>query len=620
MPITEFAEHMRRRNLDVMFPSEDQDLVYESLRAAQPGTDTPMAGVMLKLVNESDPKYSYQPKDQDMLAMREFLAEAAQTAGVVGGGAHSSDAHQTKEETELMKKAVGQKTFGIDIVPTDMDKLVDDLNKQHHDPNDAASKFSRFLRLTNMKLHAAPFYDMRNDILEERKQHVSRLAAVQSDTLSQLAASKMRESRALDGVLNRSLSLAALRTSAASSSSSSPTPAPSPASGPLSHSQSSPALRSGGLSQYLDLSLDPASDAVAPASGSGRGSGGRGGPLSHRSDSSPSLSPVKFDNTASFPMAALATPISSARRGGGGGGGAGGTRNLAGSLDEAGALDAAAQLSIGGLGVGSLHLNHAAPVERAVGAIPDPTLLQSPSSSSLSSSWGAASIGDFVDQRIRREKPLTPEAHVGKRVVDGARQSTDWHRIGHGGDVLTPRNVKALNANEAEYRGRYHTTNSDYYPPLIYQPSMPITRALVSDADAREEHKKSQRERRHRRKEENLSVTRERLQREELEKESREIKWRQKVNDDMIKFCTTVFVNDLKSFRKQPLQMMMKKPSLTRSDHMWTGTIGREKVSEDRDFNTTYGASFETPSSMGSLHPPIVLEDRVAAIFGKGSA
>jgi hypothetical protein len=224
-----------------------------------------------------------------------------------------------------------------------------------------------------------------------------------------------------------------------------------------------------------------------------------------------------------------------------------------------------------------------------------------------------------VDQRIRREKPLTPEAHVGKRVVDGARQSTDWHRIGHGGDVLTPRNVKALNANEAEYRGRYHTTNSDYYPPLIYEPSMPITRALVSDADAREEHKKSQRERRHRRKEENLSVTRERLQREELEKESREINWRQKVNDDMIKFCTTVFVNDLKSFRKQPLQMMMKKPSLTRSDHMWTGTIGRDKVSEDRDFNTTYGASFETPASMGPLHPLIVLEDRVSAIFGKGS-
>jgi hypothetical protein len=314
-------------------------------------------------------------------------------------------------------------------------------------------------------------------------------------------------------------------------------------------------------------------------------------------------------------MANLATPISSARRG------AGGTRNLAGSLDEAGALGAAAQLSIGSLGVGSLHPNHTAPVERAVGTIPDPTLLQSPSSSSLSlsSSWGAASVGDFVDQRIRREKPLTLEAHVGKRVVDGARQSTDWHRIGHGGDVVTPRNVKALNANEAEYRGRYHTTNFDYYPPLIYQPSMPITRALVSDADAREEHKKSQRERRHRRKEENLSVTRERLQREELEKESREIKWRQKVNDDMIKFCTTVFVHDLKSFRKQPLQMMMKKPSLTRSDHMWTGTIGRDKVSEDRDFNTTYGASFETPASMGPLHPPIVLEDRVSAIFGKGS-
>jgi hypothetical protein len=148
---------------------------------------------------------------------------------------------------------------------------------------------------------------------------------------------------------------------------------------------------------------------------------------------------------------------------------------------------------------------------------------------------------------------------------------------------------------------------------------MPVTRELISDADAREEHKKSQRERRHKRKEENLSVTRERLQREILEQESREIKWRQKVNDDMIKYCTTVFVNDLKSFRKQPLQMMMKKPSLTRSDHMWTGTMGREKPSEDRSFHTTYSASFETPSVMGALHPPIDLEDRVANIFGPGA-
>ena len=220
---------------------------------------------------------------------------------------------------------------------------------------------------------------------------------------------------------------------------------------------------------------------------------------------------------------------------------------------------------------------------------------------------------------MRLQKPHTPESHVGKGNTGGLGPSrvTDWHRIGHGGDVLTPRNVKALSGTEGEYRGRYHTTNADYYPPLIYQPSMPVTRELVSDADMRDAMKASRRQRRHLRLTENLSVTQRRLERQQLEADARETRRCQKVNDDMINYSTTVFLNDLKSFKKQPLQMMMKKPNLTKSDHMWGGNLGRSaKGQEIRDFTTTYSGSFASPEKLGEIVPTLVLEDRISAIFG----
>ena len=78
----------------------------------------------------------------------------------------------------------------------------------------------------------------------------------------------------------------------------------------------------------------------------------------------------------------------------------------------------------------------------------------------------------------------------------------------------------------------------------------------------------------------------------------------------MINYSTTVFLNDLKSFKKQPLQMMMKKPNLTLSDHMWSGSE-RTKPQEDRNFTTTYSGSFEGALAQA---PTLDLERRAAAI------
>jgi len=321
-------------------------------------------------------------------------------------------------------------------------------------------------------------------------------------------------------------------------------------------------------------------------------------------------------------LSAAATPItksangqlsSSARRA---------PRNLAGFEDEPGALDAAAKLTLGlggGGGGGTSPNSPAASLgERPVGTSPDATMLQQSSQSSNQYS-NSLSASDFTDQRMRLEKPRTPEQHLGKRAGDASpSRVTDWHRVGHGGDVVTPRNVKGFKI-EAEYRGRYTTTNGDYYPPLVYRPSEPVTRELVSDADARDAMQAQRRQRRHQRLSENLAVTQRRLERERLESEAREVRRCQKVNDDMINYSTTVFLNDLKGFKKQPLQMMMKKPNLSKSDHMWGGNLSRHaRDEESRDFQTTYSGSFAEPSRMaGGIVPTLNLEDRERAIFGR---
>lgn len=575
--ITEFAELLRRRNLDVLFPNEDQDLVFESLKSLQGTAEAPTVSSMLKLVNETDPNYSRPEKNEDMVAMREFLADEVAKRKAESEANEIVHSRET-EHAELMRKAVGQKTFGIEIKAQDMDRMVDDLSRQTH-ANQTHAKFSRFLRLTNMKLHAAPFYDMRNDSLEQMKKYVQQLDEKSMDTLEQLSQTKARERDALDAVLSRSTTLSNLNLSSNNRGDDGGYRS-------MSHSTSSPALRSGGLSQYTTAraAVDPEPQTIsAPAS------------------------PIPNHN----PMSAFASPITKgASNIAGAGSGRRTGRNLAGSLDEANALEAAAKLNISTSSSNGVNL---APGDRAVGTSPDSTILHSPFS--YSSSY-YPEAGDFIDPRVRKERQATPESHIGKRCVNG-HEVTDWYRIGCGGDVTTPRNVKGLSATEGEYRGRYTTTNGDYYPPLIYAPNMEVTRKLISDADARTTLLRERRHRRHYRSSENLSITHERLLRENLESQAREIKRSQKVNDDMINYSTSVFLNDLKSFKKQPLQMMMKKPNLTKSDHMWGGNINRGgKEHDSRDFMSTYSTSFVSPEQQGAIQPTLVLEDRITAIFG----
>ena len=95
----------------------------------------------------------------------------------------------------------------------------------------------------------------------------------------------------------------------------------------------------------------------------------------------------------------------------------------------------------------------------------------------------------------------------------------------------------------------FTSTYSEYYPPLKYEPNMPVTRDNVSDADARNKILNERRRRRAARTKANLQVTKDRLEMQELDAMSRSLRRSQSVNEDQIRYQSTIFLNDLKCYK-----------------------------------------------------------------------
>jgi hypothetical protein len=143
---------------------------------------------------------------------------------------------------------------------------------------------------------------------------------------------------------------------------------------------------------------------------------------------------------------------------------------------------------------------------------------------------------------------------------------------------------------------RFLTTNTKFYPPLYYDPSQPPRRDLVSDAEQDFRKREYRRQQRNARLQANLDVTRVRLEYDELDKRARELNCLSRKVEDKIRYQTAILIEDMKSFRKMPLQRAGKKQNITQSDKMFGGhqdrfTVG--VVQENRDFLTTYSSSFK---------------------------
>ena len=180
--LPEFAENLRRRKLDAAFPPEDQALVFEELKATARGSIS--AGSLSKTVDGKADHGADKVLSGEMAAMREFLKQQIEEKRATEEQAGGQDEAKGVEGviqggSDMMKKAIGQRTFDLDVGAEEMNQVVEELFKKQHTAK-AHQKFSRFLRLTNVKLHAIPFYDMRQDSLDRLKQNVKAIEDVAS--------------------------------------------------------------------------------------------------------------------------------------------------------------------------------------------------------------------------------------------------------------------------------------------------------------------------------------------------------------------------------------------------------------------------------------------------------
>lgn len=217
---------------------------------------------------------------------------------------------------------------------------------------------------------------------------------------------------------------------------------------------------------------------------------------------------------------------------------------------------------------------------------------------------GQSSESDFYAQLIeegstmRRAKDPTKVMRIEK--IDQEAYMPTGKRLLQSGTADLTRNGLGGGYEKLDNNDQFLTTNSKLYPPLIYEASKPVARDLISDAELAYMKKKMFREQRYARTQANLAVTKVRIEHDALESEIRSLRRAQGRLDNRIRYQTNVFLNDLKSYKQQPLVRMARKQNIKLAERMWRGNADPQTVvlvPEKRDFATTYTASYLTDKS-----------------------
>ena len=184
--------------------------------------------------------------------------------------------------------------------------------------------------------------------------------------------------------------------------------------------------------------------------------------------------------------------------------------------------------------------------------------------------------------------------NAGKKLFNHG--NTDWGRIGIGGDNETMSEAARGSAST----DRFKTTNTAYYPELIYEPSKPVRRELVSVAEENAVKRDQLRKARRARMDANMSVTHSRLEYDKLNTEIQQLGKTHAKMARVIRYETATLLNDLKCYKAQPLQRMAKKQIPHQYDKNLGGNLPRQTVvavPESRDFSTTNRASYNMMNS-----------------------
>ena len=151
-----------------------------------------------------------------------------------------------------------------------------------------------------------------------------------------------------------------------------------------------------------------------------------------------------------------------------------------------------------------------------------------------------------------------------------------------------------FNDAERDSIGPYTSVYKKNYPEIVYEPSKPAYRQMVSDADTAYNVLADKRNARYRRTKANQAITASRIELEEAKRHIMRLRHDEAANRSVKAYQTNAFLNDVKSFKKQPLVIVSRKPHLSKTDQMWTGSLRSIlDQTKDVDFSTTYSSSYD---------------------------
>jgi len=705
----ELTEYLKRNKIEKYISPAERQLIFDSVDPNNKGC-VPVREFLRKTEEQEFRDGAHMANMNQLRSfLQEHVEEIRKHRHARGHHKHSDHEHRKKKkavkgEKDMIKKALGQKTFDIDVDHDELHEAIEHLfSKPMTDHNHA--KFARFLRHSNLNLSTIQFYDMRNEELEALKSHAARIdqqyddpqcidkyleleptrfqaslattnALIDNQTLHDPAYAELLkypqpnkvpiasaatkaagaagtgagagsnvnnnaiDASAQDGagaggagpsspqqppVLSVSKSLPILPMSAR------PSPLAPAVSGehrlnPLVMNSSKSAY-SLGTSSIGDESSAYSASVDSPSIPAAAGAAAQGNAINpmaeveekvSRGSNRERLSPLRPNDSRKAAAAPLSPDLNPPTIAGsplvrGNNNSSGRARNLLENNVGIRADEVSATTDL----IGSKDDSDAAKVKAALQAKEakkkGELFFEKPHALNASDFYTqiveeGVSMGKMKDpSKVMRVEKVDHDAYMpsGKRAIN--RKPTDWSRVGVGGD----RAPDDVGYGRGELDDRFLTTNSKFYPPLIYGASKPVTRDLVSESEINFKKKEFQRSERYARMKANMDVTKNRLEYEEVEKKVRALRRDHSRIEDRIRYQTAMFLNDLKCYKKNPLVRMARKQNIHLSDRMWNGTgsingrLGKDAV-ETRDFASTYSASYDSQvlTMSDTLIPP----------------
>jgi len=605
----DFSYMLKRLKLDKQFDKNNQDLIFQNFK--KDGNNAVAVIDIISRIDEIDQNDSklIQAK-QDMENVKTFfnqklmekraLREAERVSGEtsdrsvtsVGLGHSGLNFDDLSGEIEKikgidhkdveLKRAIGQKTFDIEVGTEELNDLIEFIYKKRDTKETDNESYARFLRFSNLKLTDVPFYDLRRHELEGRKKLALKFEeeCCDSEIIQRYTENRMNKKN---------------------------------------------------IAKELKL-LDLEQIALKKLENSSRWGVGSDHPLGPKNLKK--INEDDLNSTLDSDNSQNNSPKNNLKN----------SKNISNDMYD---MDDDNTVLTANSSVGYINSlkSKTAPLKSAY-ANANTTRSKSlkPLSNALFYDTNQSTISDFQPGLVkttksRAEDPsmtllVEPIVTIPKVLVSGKKlrphPDTDFTRVGYGlnstlynkkpeggksrrlegDDVSTLGSLDSgtfsgFNTKYKEYYEKfnsnseadpYQSASADYFGP-------PASRMGDADRDflAREKHRDGRFQTQVKNKNNMVKRSEESL----MDKRIQDLFNDKSRNEDNIRYGTTIFANDVKCFRSQPLQIMSRKPFMSRSDRMWGGNANSVQaginVSDDRNFSSTYGKSYDSQSLRDSV-------------------